>query len=241
MFQLCIFFILAFIIPLGAFNVGLLIMATGKYDRFITPLIESAELYFLPDHNVTYYVFTDGIIPERENLVVIPQQRLGWPFDTLKRYHVYYKNKKRFINEDFLFAIDADTLFRGKVGDEILGDLVATLHHGFLGRRGTYETNPASHACVNSHEGTYYFAGGFYGGKNKSFLKAIKTIIDRIDNDLARGIVAIWHDESHWNRYCIDHPPTVILPSAYCYADGYSFINEIKIEALTKRHDELRQ
>lgn len=33
--------------------------------------------------------------------------------------------------------------------------------------------------------------------------------------DFANGIIATWHDESHWNRYLIEHPPTVVLPYHY--------------------------
>jgi histo-blood group ABO system transferase len=226
---------------LGA-NVGLLIVATGNYDRFVDPLIDSAEKYFLPGHNVTYYVFSEGRILKRDNVVVIPQARLGWPFDTLKRYHVYYQNQESFAGEDYLFAMDADMLFHSVVGDEILGELVATIHPGYYrGNRGTYDTNPNSLACVYPYEGKHYFAGGFYGGTKDAFLKAIKTNIDRIDEDYAKGIIALWHDESHWNRYCIDNPPTVILSPAYCHPVRWHLPFEVKIEPLDKNHAELRK
>lgn len=229
------------IAPLLGANVGLLIMATGKYDRFVDPLIDSAEKYFLRRHKVTYYVFSEGKITPRENVVVTPQARLGWPFDTLKRYHVYYQHRKLYANEDYLFAIDADMLFHAEVDDEILGDLVATMHPGFVGCRGSYETNPSSLACIYPNEGQYYFAGGFYGGARKSFLKAIKTNINNIDNDYARGIIAVWHDESHWNRYCVDHPPAVVLSPAYCRPAKWELPYEMKIEPLDKDHQAMRE
>ena len=37
-----------------------------------------------------------------------------------------------------------------------------------------------------------------------------------IDADAAAGIVPRWHDESAWNRYLIDHPPTLTLGCDYC-------------------------
>ncbi|MBW3019702.1 globoside alpha-1,3-N-acetylgalactosaminyltransferase 1, partial [Candidatus Woesearchaeota archaeon] len=40
-------------------KVGLLIIATNKYTQFLQPLIESADKYFLPNQEVTYFVFTN--------------------------------------------------------------------------------------------------------------------------------------------------------------------------------------
>jgi len=81
------------------------------------------------------------------------------------RYKIYYDNWQKLAEQDYLFACDADMLFVNSVGDEILGQRVATLHPGFLDKRGSYETNPRSKAYISILEGTQYFAGGFYGGK----------------------------------------------------------------------------
>ena len=62
-------------------KVGLLIVATGKYVQFVPPLVDSADKYFCPNHEVTYFVFTDGSLPDRDNLKVIYQKRLGWPHE----------------------------------------------------------------------------------------------------------------------------------------------------------------
>jgi histo-blood group ABO system transferase len=221
-------------------NVGMLIVATGKYIQFVPPLIESARKHFCKNHRVTYFVFTDQPLTTSEDVVRIQQERLGWPYDTMNRYHIYYKNRELFSNQDYLFAIDADMLFVDEVGDEILGELVATQHPGFIGRRGTYETNPQSLAYVAAHEGSYYFAGGFYGGTKEQLLKLFETNIQDIDSDLRQGVIAIWHDESHWNRYCIDHPPTVILNPSYCSPQSWSTPFPKKLIALDKNHSEFQ-
>lgn len=226
-----------------AANIGLLIVATGKYVSFVPELVTSAEKYFCKGHKVTYFVFTDGEFLHGKNVVVVPQARLGWPYDTMMRYEVYRKNKKLLESQDYLYACDADMRFCAKVGDEILGDLVATQHPGYFQERGTYETNSASKACVYPNEGKYYFAGGFYGGSTKEFFRMIDRVMSQIICDLKNGIIAIWHDESHWNRYCIDHPPTVVLSPSYCY---YSHKHkklacQPKLMALDKDHNQLRQ
>lgn len=226
---------------LEAANVGLLVMATGKYIQFVGPLIESAEKYFCKNHQVTYFVFTDQEPIFFPNTVYAYQSRLGWPYDTMHRYHTYQKNWELFKDQDYLFACDADMLFVSPVGDEILGERVATLHPGFVGKRGSYETNPLSKACVRRKEGKCYYAGGFYGGSKEAFSHILQTNIRHIDEDLKRGLIAVWHDESHWNRYCIDYPPTVVLSPSYCYPESWNLPYEKKLLALDKDHNTVRQ
>lgn len=224
-----------------AANVGLLVVATGKYIQFVKPLIESAEKYFCKNHHVTYFVFTDQETIPLPNTVYVFQERLGWPYDTMNRYHVYYKHRELFIEQDYLFASDADMLFVGDVGDEILGERTATLHPGFVGKRGSYETSVKSRACIHKSEGKCYFAGGFYGGNRACFLHILQTNIQNIDEDLSRGVIAVWHDESHWNRYCIDYPPTVVLTPSYCYPESWSLPYPKKLLALDKDHASIRK
>jgi histo-blood group ABO system transferase len=218
-----------------------LIVATGKYIRFVDPLIQSAKKHFCRNHNVTFFVFTDQEYNAPEHTVRIEQQRLGWPYDTMMRYQMYFDNWHMISDQDYLYACDADMLFVGDVGDEILGERVATLHPGFYRCRGTYETDLRSQACVRPNEGKHYFAGGFYGGNKNSFLHILETNLRHIKADLSRGIIAIWHDESHWNRYCIDFAPTVILSPSYCYPQSWHLPFEKKLLALDKDHVEIRQ
>lgn len=226
-----------------AANVGLLIMATGKYISFVDPLIKSAEECFCPNHKVTFYVFTDGKLKSADNVVCLYQARLGWPFDTMMRYHAYLAYQNEWAKEDYIFACDADMRFVGLVGEEILGDRVATIHPGYYKSERssyTFETNSQSKAYIAPDEGNYYFAGGFYGASSKEFLKLLETNVKNINNDLERGLIAVWHDESHWNRYCIDHPPTVILDPSYCYPESWVIPFPKRLIALDKNHSEMR-
>lgn len=227
--------------PLYSKNIGLLVVATGKYVSFIPPLIQSADQFFCKEHRVTFFIFTDSALQSADHIVPIYQERLGWPYDTMMRYHIYHHNRAYFEEQDYLFACDADMLFAGEVGNEILGERVATIHPGFVNQRGSYETNPMSLACVYPNEGKYYYAGGFYGGSKEEMMNIAKTNAQKIDQDLQNGMIAVWHDESHWNRYCIDHPPTVILSPSYCYPESWHLPYEKKILALDKNHSEFRE
>jgi len=223
------------------YKVGLLIVATGRYIQFVEPLIQSADKYFCTNHHVTYFVFTDGEVPNHENIVRIEQKRLGWPYDTMMRLSMYDMHRDILSEMDYLFATDADMLFVDTVGDEILSDRVATQHPGFVGRRGTYETNSISTACVRHQEGQHYFAGGFNGGSSKEFLKMARTITENINKDLEKHFIAVWHDESHINRYFIDNPPTVILSPSYCYPESWHIPYQKRLLALDKNHGAMRK
>jgi histo-blood group ABO system transferase len=221
-------------------NIGLLIVATGRYIEFVAPLIESAEKHFCRNHNVTYFVFTDGQAPQAPNVVSIYQQRLGWPYDTMMRLPMYYQSRDYFKDMDYLFACDADMLFVDEVGDEILGDLVGTLHPGYVGSKGTYEHRPISTAYIHPREGRCYYAGGFNGGKRDEFLKLTQTISENIKTDLDRDIIAVWHDESHLNRYYASNPPTITLTPSYCYWQGQITQWPQRLVALSKDHAKYR-
>jgi len=226
------------------YTVGLVIMATGKYTVFLNELIQSADCFFLPNHDKIYFIFTDGEVPKLDRVRRIEQKRLGWPFDTMMRFEVYFNSASEYTDVDYLFACDADLLFVDTIGDEILGERVATRHPGFSlpeHRRDDYERDLNSTAGVKEGEGQAYFAGGFYGGRREEFLKMAFTCGTNIKIDLEYNIIAKWHDESHLNRYFIDNPPTLILSPSYCFPEQWLLPFEPKIIALDKLHKEFRE
>ncbi len=235
-FVLLLFHVLACHSFQARYKIGLLVVATSKYTRFIGPLLESADKYFCNNHKVTYFIFTDGQLPEHENVITIYQEHLGWPRATLMRAAIYTEHKELLQDQDYLFACDADMLFVDEVGDEILSNRVGTQHPSFVGRRGTYEKRPISKACVGRDEGKHYFAGAFYGGSRDKFLKGVQIMAENIKADLSKNIIAVWHDESHLNRYFIDYPPTRILSPSYCYPECRRLNYKKKLLTVNKNH-----
>jgi histo-blood group ABO system transferase len=223
------------------YKVGLCIVATGRYDQYAQRLIDSARPFFCTNSDVTYFIFTDGKITPSKDVVICYQKRLGWPHDTLKRFEMYERRKEILNEMDYLFALDADMYFVARVGEEILSDLVATQFPGYVGRRGPYEKNPSSTACVRKEEGEIYFAGAFYGGKREEFFKLLKTVNEKIAQDEAKNVIAKCHDESHLNRYFIDHKPTLVLSPSYCYPESWQLTYPKKLLALDKNHKEMRK
>jgi histo-blood group ABO system transferase len=224
-------------------KIGLLIIATNKYIQFIQPLIESADKFFLPNQEVSYFIFTNKDIEifSNRNIVKIQVEHREWPWMTLGRYKIFSDNSDVLSEMDYLFYCDADMRFVDFVGSEILSERVATQHPGYYGRRGTPETRPESLACVRESEEMQYFAGGFNGGLSEEYLKMSRHISNNIDIDYSRGIIAVWHDESHMNRYFIDNQPTKILDPSYCYPENWTMEFCKKILALDKNHGAMRE
>ena len=87
---------------------------------------------------------------------------------------------------------------------------------------------------------------GFNGGAYNAFLTMSKEISKNIDDDYSRGLIAVWHDESHLNEYVtrLENLENLkIMTPSYCFAQSYH-PNEVgyppKIVALDKNHAEVR-
>jgi len=233
-------------------NIGLLLIATNKYIKFLDPLVESVNKYFLTGHTVTIFCFTN-IIDHKvaENVKIIPQEHMPWPLPTLKRFEIFYKNRDNYQNMDYLYYLDADMLINDFIGDEFLPidkDLLCVIHPGY--RRDllqSFERRPQSHAYVDWNHYVYH-CGGVQGGKKDAYLKACKILSDNILDDMSRGIIAVWHDESHWNKYLISNPDSYKeLDCDYCYPENppdnpksWNMPNKRIIIALHKNHEEMR-
>ncbi len=211
-------------VPKKPGKMGLLIVSTGRDRRFLKPLLRSVRRNFLPGHKVMVFLFTDADVADEPDLRVVPVEHREWPAIALGQYALFQKHAERFAEMDFLYDLDADMRVIGKVGEEILGDLVGVPHPGFHDKpreKFTYERRAESTARVKPGEGSHYFRRNFQGGRTAVYLEAARTLADRIDRDTQRGITAVWQDESHWNRYLIDRPPSLVLSPSYCWqGDG---------------------
>jgi len=160
---------------------------------------------------------------------------IDWPMPTLMRYHLFLQQEEKLKDYDYLFYIDVDMKITDWIGEEILSDgLTAAQHPMYALRRNYYppfESNPESKAYIKrpgrilEEDGKkrfepLYFAGGFQGGKTTEFIKAMKVMRKNVDDDHANNYIAIWNDESHWNKYLYDVPPKIVLSPSYIYPDS---------------------
>jgi histo-blood group ABO system transferase len=223
-------------------QVAVCITATGKYAQYAEELVSSCRPRFLPNHQVVFFIFTDQPYEPSQDVVVIPWKRFGWPLDSLNRTQAYLEARDVLSQYDWVFASDADMLCVGPIGDEILGETVGVKHPAFVGRPGTFETNSGSKAYVPEHLRGTYFAGGFFGGSAKGFFAICESCQRSQQADARRGIMAVWHDESHLNRYFAFNPPAITLSHYYCF-DERSLREDLPIKYVARRknHAKLRQ
>lgn len=232
-------------------NVGLILIATNKYKKYVQPLISSADKYFLKDCNVTYYLFSDEeqeYVSDR-SVIKINIEHKPFPYASMDRFKHFTNNKKVFDNEEYLYYVDVDCLFVDAVDSSILSDLVGVQHCGYYGKQGTVEDNPKSCLYLKPNKYKHYFGGGFNGGSKDKFLELSKTCYDNIEKDLSNGIMPRFHDETSINFYFALNPPTLVLDPSYHYPQsnidyykkiwGKNSFNP-KILLLDKNHTEVR-
>lgn len=227
-------------------NIGLLIIATGKYKVFLNDLIESADRCFLNNQNVKYFIFSDETIDIKSNrdIVQIIIEHKPWPYPTLLRYKHFIENSEKFEGLDYIYYVDSDMVFENSVGTEIFGDVVCVAHPWFIGNRGTPEDNPKSLAYIPNQVNFQYMAGAFFGGTKRCILNMFQFISNQIDIDYERGIIAKWHDESHSNKFFILYS-TKVLPPEYCYNKQSPYCTSVKhwipkVVQVLKNENEMR-
>lgn len=213
-------------------KVGILYICTGKYQMFWEDFFTTSQMFFLPNCQKTYYVFTDApylAYENQTNVKKIFQKSLGWPGNTLLRFDMFLQAEHVLQENDYLFFFNANITLMDFISEnEILPEsegLTAVIHPGFYGMDNStfaYERNPASLAYIPFGQGIYYFMGGINGGKTDHYLELVRTLERNIRHDLSNGIIATVYDESHLNRYLLEKSLKVLTPS-YGFPEEWMF------------------
>nr|XP_042103955.1 histo-blood group ABO system transferase isoform X10 [Ovis aries] len=238
-------------------TIGLTVFAIKKYVVFLRLFLETAEKYFMVGHKVTYYVFTDrpADVPQialragRQVVVLHVGSYRRWQDISMHRMEMISNfSRQRFLHEvDYLVCLDVDMKFSDHVGVEILAPLFGTLHPVFYAadrQSFTYERRPLSRAYIPRDEGDFYYAGGFFGGSVPEVYRLTTACHQAMAADQAQGIEAIWHDESHLNRYLLSHKPSKVLSPEYLWDEQMlqrpPLLRKLRYVAVPKNHGEIR-
>jgi len=214
-------------------KVAALYICTGKYVAFWPEFYESAEKFLLKSCEVEYFVFTDAeTLPagaDDPKVHVLYQEAYPWPFGTLKRFEIFLRREEELKAFDYIFFFNANAQFMQPITEaEFLpriekGErLLVVRHPGFYNLPNyeyTYDRNPRSSAFIPMGLGRYYVCGGINGGTSQAFLKLCHTLNDRINRDLKRDVIALWHDESQINRYILFRHDCRVLHPGYCWPE----------------------
>lgn len=149
------------------------------YWQYAKDMITGARQFFLPGHNVDYFLWSDmpadkvdlrkkdeknafadgynAAIEEAGTMAlgatIFPTESQPWPIPTLLRYHLFLQQEEILKDYDYIFYCDVDMKFVNVVGDEILGKgLTAALHPGYATDKKVwppYEPNKQSASFIN--------------------------------------------------------------------------------------------
>lgn len=226
-------------------------------DRYLYTFIPSADKYFMAGQKVIIYILVDDFSK-------VPWVELA-PLRMLKIFQI--KREKRWqdismmcmkiISEhvvdhiqyevDFLFCMDVDQIFVKKCGLETLGESVGQLHAHWYKTSPPelpYERSQSSEAYIPIGKGDFYYQAAVFGGTPIQVLNIARECFRGIMNDKKNNIEAVWHDESHLNKYFFLHKPTKILSPEYCWNEfGSNSIKNgtFKLYWAVKNYDFLRE
>ncbi len=217
-------------------KVAISFIATGSYLNYLPKWYEYLDKNFLPGVEKTILVFTDGELDETpDNIKIYNIEHKEWPYITLERFNILLEAKDEIEKYDWFVFLDADTLVVSEVtADEFFDESKSYIgvHHPCHYLKlpphdkypGSFEINPKSRASIeNNSNFSVYYQGCLWGGKVPVILEMIEELDRRTREDLEEDIIAIWHDESHLNKFYLEVADEVnILSPSYAFPNDFS-------------------
>lgn len=105
-----------------------------------------------------------------------------------------------------------------------------------LGGLGDWEVSQDSLAFVPRKQRRIYVCGGTWMGLREPLGDMIGELSKRTREDLQRGVIAKWHDESHLNWFASTHTYE-LLGSEKCYAEGLPNLEDINPQIIAVAKD----
>jgi hypothetical protein len=104
-----------------------------------------------------------------------------------------------------------------------------------------YSRDPHSTAYAPHGTGRQYYIGAFYGGRRKKVIRFWQVLAHNIREDMNKNVMVEVHEESHLNRYAIDHPELVELYPPFFTAEGMNYpLDKVLLEQVNKDYSCIR-
>ncbi len=214
-------------------RIAVCFVATRAYTQYFEMVATSCAKRFLKGHKLDFFVFTNKPASIPESVLgcpvhVYPADGDKFPGPSLLRYHYMLQAEEDLKQMTHVFYMDVDywVCNAPEEAELLVGGYVGTAHLHNLNKpshpfhKGSPCTDPASTSFVGPEEAMdFYFGGGFQGGSAEDFLAACKVLRANIQSDLDKEVMATWHDESHWNRFLLDHAPASVLNQGHIYPE----------------------
>lgn len=238
-------------------KIAMLYICTGKYEMFWDEYYRSSKEHFYPDAEKEYFVFTDSkriIECKLPGVHTYYQAKSGWPYDTLLRYQWFCTVQDALTEFDYCYYVNANSVFLRDVTEALIPyptaetPLVLSLHPRYYndldGSACSPERRPESRAYVAPGTPCRAHCGAFWGGTREAVLEMCRVLRDRTAQDLADGVIAVWHDQSHLIKYATEVPHLNIaqyLVSYEEYADPDKCLLMFPAKSKYGGNDKLRE
>ena len=226
-------------------RVAILNISIGEYCCFWEEFYNTAEKNFLTDCQKEYFVFTDAVFLYKETDEKVHKvycEDMGWPYNTMKRFHLFMSIEKELMVFDYAIFINANAVFRQCLTSKIFlknKDIITVEHPGMHfkeKRKLPFESRKESCAFVPLEQRKIYVQGALLGGRLPRFVEFVKELDQWIEEDLKKGIIAVWHDESFLNKYVVENNNVQVLGWQYLKYEEYIMPYQSVIELRKKEN-----
>lgn len=161
-----------------SYKVGIVVAATGKCSKFLSPLIRSFKAHFLPNTTKLFNVFANSYFAEQHDsdIVVFSQHSLGWPYNSLYIFHMTLAMPEK-MHVEYIVMADVDLEAVNDIDERILSDLVATIapfSWGLPSVAFPFDRHPGSPAYM--HPG-FTLLGDFSGAPRMLFVPCSSLVL----------------------------------------------------------------
>jgi len=226
-------------------TINVLVLASGeRHSAFAKKMIASVEKYFCVGISKKFIIFTDNpkLFIGFNQSTIVKIDYLPKPLITLMRFHYFLRVKDLIGDNDLVYYIDSDMEIVKNINiKEIKPDeenqYVVVQHPWAVSEENQWILcqNKESTAFVQNVK-TYY-QGCFYGAQKKDFYNLVEECNYNINKDLDNRLIAVWHDESHLNKYL--HSKNVKTLD-YSYAMPLVFDHELNRAKITHYNSQTR-
>ena len=247
-------------------TLGVVTIATNIYIDYWEAMVLSLESKFDENETCVVHVFTDQTEKARKIKRTLKKIRVeiyeippyGWPDATIRRYEIFTKFAEA-IKEDVIMHLDADMIIVEDIFQDITElvqekGICLVAHPGFWNNsptllnqvrfflkneragQGSWEYRRNSTAFVQKELRKVYVCGGIWAGKRENFFKLTSELHLAVEADSKNSVMAIWHDESHLNKWASENE-FHLLPPSFCFVNEYEHLSSLhpKVIAVTKK------
>uniref|UniRef100_A0A8C9PXT7 Alpha 1,3-galactosyltransferase 2 n=1 Tax=Spermophilus dauricus TaxID=99837 RepID=A0A8C9PXT7_SPEDA len=190
------------------------------FAKYLARFLESAEEHFMVGQRVVYYVFTErpaavprvALGPGRQMRVQYVVRERRWQDVSMARMRTLHEALGGRLGREahFVFCMDVDQHFSSAFGPEALAESVAQLHAWHY--RCTPANTRASSSLLGINDHKEHRSSGAKSNNSNNDIYILGQ------QDRERGLEALWHDESHLNKYFWLHKPAKVLSPEFCWS-----------------------